>query len=69
MSRQFSSAFLCLGCRAILISSALEQSTLAQSARQRLFFGTYPGGHMFYLRSRSRAEFTADVKGFFAGTP
>jgi hypothetical protein len=24
---------------------------------------------MFYLRSKSRAEFTADVKGFFAGTP
>jgi carboxypeptidase C (cathepsin A) len=45
----------------------LEQSTLAQSARQRLFFGTYPGGHMFYLRSTSRAEFTADVKGFFGG--
>jgi carboxypeptidase C (cathepsin A) len=48
---------------------ALEQSTLAQSARQRLFFGTYPGGHMFYLRTKSRSEFTADVRGFFVGTP
>jgi carboxypeptidase C (cathepsin A) len=47
----------------------LEQSTLAQSARQRLFFGTYPGGHMFYLRAKSRAEFAADVRGFFGGLP
>lgn len=45
----------------------LEQSTLAASARQRLFFGTYPGGHMFYLRTKSRAEFAADVAGFFEG--
>jgi carboxypeptidase C (cathepsin A) len=45
----------------------LEQSTLAASARQRLYFGTYPGGHMFYLRTKSRSEFAADVKGFFEG--
>jgi carboxypeptidase C (cathepsin A) len=44
---------------------ALEQSTLAASARQRLYFGTYPGGHMFYLRTRSRAKFAKDVAGFF----
>jgi carboxypeptidase C (cathepsin A) len=44
---------------------ALEQSTLAASARQRLFFGTYTGGHMFYLRKASRTEFAKDVKGFF----
>jgi carboxypeptidase C (cathepsin A) len=48
---------------------ALEQSTLAASARQRLFFGTYPGGHMFYLRKASRAEFTADVRSFFGAAP
>jgi len=42
---------------------------LAASAGQRLFFGTYPGGHMFYLRTRSRAEFAADVRGFFQGSP
>jgi carboxypeptidase C (cathepsin A) len=48
---------------------ALEQSTLAASARQRLFFGTYPGGHMFYLRTKSRAEFAADVRGFFGAAP
>lgn len=47
----------------------LEQSMRAKGARERLFFGTYPGGHMFYLRKGSRAEFTADVRGFFAATP
>jgi len=47
----------------------LEQSMRAKGARERLFFGTYPGGHMFYLRKGSRAEFTADVRGFFESTP
>jgi carboxypeptidase C (cathepsin A) len=47
---------------------ALEQSTLAASARQRLYFGTYAGGHMFYLRTKSRAEFAKDVAGFFANS-
>lgn len=47
----------------------LEQTIRAQGARERLFFGTYPGGHMFYLRKDSRAEFTADVRGFFEATP
>ena len=47
----------------------LEQTTRAKGARERLFFGTYPGGHMFYLRTKSRAEFTADVRGFFASAP
>lgn len=45
----------------------LEQSVLGPDARKRLFFGTYDGGHMFYLRSASRAEFTKDVRGFFEG--
>lgn len=44
----------------------LEQSTRAGDARRRLFFGTYQGGHMFYLRKDSRTEFAADVRGFFA---
>jgi hypothetical protein len=26
---------------------------------------TYQGGHMFYLRKKSRAEMTADVRTFF----
>jgi hypothetical protein len=38
-------------------------------ARQRLLFGTYPRDHMFYLRAKSRAEFTADVRGFFEESP
>jgi carboxypeptidase C (cathepsin A) len=46
----------------------LEQSVLGPQARKRLFFGTYDGGHMFYLRSGSRAEFTKDVRGFFEGS-
>jgi carboxypeptidase C (cathepsin A) len=47
----------------------LEQATRAKGARERLFFGTYPGGHMFYLRKKSRAEFAADVRGFFETAP
>jgi carboxypeptidase C (cathepsin A) len=45
----------------------LEQSVLGPDARKRLFAGNYDGGHMFYLRSVSRAEFTKDVRGFFEG--
>jgi carboxypeptidase C (cathepsin A) len=48
---------------------ALEQATRAQGARDRLFFGTYEGGHMFYLRNQSRAEFAADVRAFFDDAP
>jgi len=53
----------------LLSRYVLEQATRAQSARKRLFFGTYPGGHMFYLRSKSRAEAAADVRGFFETAP
>lgn len=47
----------------------LEQATRAKGARERLFFGTYAGGHMFYLSTGSRAEFAADVRGFFETAP
>ena len=47
----------------------LEQSTRGPDARRRLFFGTYQGGHMFYLRKDSRAAFSADVRGFFEKAP
>jgi carboxypeptidase C (cathepsin A) len=47
----------------------LEQATRAPSARKRLFFGTYMGGHMFYLRTASRAEMAKDVRGFFEAAP
>lgn len=43
----------------------LEQSVYGESARQRLSFGTYPGGHMFYLNAESRAEFFKQVSAFF----
>jgi len=47
----------------------LEQATRAKGARERLFFGTYEGGHMFYLRTGSRAEFARDVRGFYEAAP
>jgi carboxypeptidase C (cathepsin A) len=47
----------------------LEQATRAAAARERLYFGTYEGGHMFYLRTASRAAFTADVRAFYEGVP
>ena len=47
----------------------LEQATRAPAARKRLFFGTYMGGHMFYLRTASRAEFAKDVRSFFETLP
>lgn len=43
----------------------LEQSVVGSSARQRLLFGVYPGGHMFYLDAASRAELFKDVAGFY----
>lgn len=46
-----------------------EQATRAKGARERLFFGTYTGGHMFYLRKESRAEFADDVETFFGDKP
>lgn len=46
----------------------LEQTVRGADTRRRLFFGTYPGGHMFYLRTRSRAEMAADVRGFYNAT-
>jgi carboxypeptidase C (cathepsin A) len=36
-----------------------------KNVRQRLFFGTYPGGHMFYLNADSRAELFNDVSAFY----
>jgi carboxypeptidase C (cathepsin A) len=43
----------------------LEQSVVGRSARQRLYFGAYPGGHMFYLSAASRAELFKDVAAFY----
>lgn len=43
----------------------LEQSVYGRNARQRLYFGTYPGGHMFYLNAASRAELFNDAAAFY----
>lgn len=43
----------------------LEQSVYGSHARQRLSFGVYPGGHMFYLNADSRAELFKDVAAFY----
>ena len=43
----------------------LEQSVYGKNARQRLYFGVYPGGHMFYLNAASRAELFKDVSAFY----
>ena len=43
----------------------LEQSVFGRNARQRLSFGVYPGGHMFYLNGASRAELFKDVSAFY----
>ena len=43
----------------------LEQSVVGHSPRMRLLFGTYPGGHMFYLNADSRAELFKDVAAFY----
>jgi hypothetical protein len=34
----------------------LDTDVRGADTRKRLFFGTYPGGHMFYLRKKSRAR-------------
>jgi len=43
----------------------LEQTVVGKDARRRLFFGAYPGGHMFYLNAASRAELFKDVAAFY----
>jgi carboxypeptidase C (cathepsin A) len=58
-----------LGVPYFLSRYLLEQVTISPGARKRLFFGTYEGGHMFYLRTRSRAELAADVRSFYQGAP
>ena len=58
-----------MGANYFLSRYLLEQSVRSPSARQRLEFSTYPGGHMFYLRKDSRAAMTADVRRFFEAVP
>jgi len=58
-----------MGANYFLSLYLLEQSVKSPSARSRLSFRTYPGGHMFYLRKNSRAESAADVRRFFETPP
>jgi carboxypeptidase C (cathepsin A) len=58
-----------LGANYMLARYLLEQTVRSPSARSRLSFRTYPGGHMFYLRKNSRAELAADVRQFFETPP
>jgi len=58
-----------LGATYFVSRYVLEQSVKSPDARKRLYFGTYPGGHMFYLRTKSRAELAKDVRGFFETAP
>jgi carboxypeptidase C (cathepsin A) len=58
-----------LGANYFLGRYLLEQSVRSPAARQRLSFGVYKGGHMFYLRKDSRAEFGADVRRLFESAP
>ncbi len=58
-----------MGANYFLSRYLLEQTVRSPDARKRLSFHTYPGGHMFYLRTKSRAEMTADVRDFFEATP
>jgi carboxypeptidase C (cathepsin A) len=56
-----------LGANYFLSRYVLEQALVTPSARERLAFRTYPGGHMFYLNKQSRAELAADVRRFYEG--
>jgi len=58
-----------LGATYFVSRYVLEQSVQSPDARKRLSFGTYPGGHMFYLRTESRAECAAEVRRFFETAP
>ena len=58
-----------MGANYFLSRYLLEQTVWSPDARKRLSFHTYPGGHMFYLRTKSRAEMTADVRDFFEAAP
>jgi carboxypeptidase C (cathepsin A) len=56
-----------LGANYFLSRYVLEQALVTPSARERLTFHNYPGGHMFYLNKQSRAALAADVGKFFEG--
>ena len=58
-----------LGATYFVSRYVLEQSVRSPDARKRLSFATYPGGHMFYLLAKSRAESSAAVRSFYESAP
>jgi carboxypeptidase C (cathepsin A) len=58
-----------LGSNYMMPRYLLRQTVHGEDARARLSFHTYEGGHMFYLRSASRAALTRDVGSLFADLP
>jgi len=54
-----------IGANYFLSRYVLEQTVQSPSAPARLSFKSYEGGHMFYLRKKSRAEMASDVRRFF----
>jgi carboxypeptidase C (cathepsin A) len=58
-----------LGSNYMMPRYLLGEVTRDRSARERTAFNLYEGGHMFYLRTASRAKLAADVERFFAEAP
>lgn len=44
----------------------IEHMTMEPSVRERVEFGHYEAGHMFYVRPQDLAQFGRDVAGFYA---
>jgi carboxypeptidase C (cathepsin A) len=58
-----------LGSNYMMPRYLLRQTVHGADARARLSFHTYEGGHMFYLRTASRAALNRDVGALFADLP
>ncbi len=54
-----------IGANYFLSRYLLEQTVRSASARERLSFKNYVGGHMFYFRKDSRSQMAVDVRRFF----
>jgi carboxypeptidase C (cathepsin A) len=58
-----------LGSNYLMPRYLLRQTVHGEDARARMSFQTYEGGHMFYLRTKSRAQLTTDVQRNFEEAP
>jgi carboxypeptidase C (cathepsin A) len=54
-----------LGSNYMMPRYLLGEVTRDRSARERTAFQTYEGGHMFYLRTASRAQLADNVRRFY----